>query len=296
MRLTIVVPVLGQHAMANVALKLLLENATDPNTRILVIDNGGDYQPAIGPTARVELFRPMQGLDTFEPRPKNIGVYPTFPCGMANSEDADIVAFFHSDIMVVEKGFDKRILDTFESHPTVGLIGFVGSNEIDYNGGRGGGTCSNFQGNGYNVNGVVNKEEDGVVEWQGSPAQAHGRREMGWSRAAVVDGCVMIIRRTAWNKIGYRDNFPPHHFYDRLISTQMLEAGFEVLVLGVAFDHISGQTVGGEGYNNFAREWSESKGLKPAEGASWDSVVYNEAEKQWLSEYRDQKHLIPVRV
>lgn len=276
MRLGIVVTVLGQHEMVRVALQQLLENKTNPETEIIVVDNGGDFQPPAG----VSLSQPSS----------NLGVYPVFKYAFDNFTDFDVLAFLHSDVMVVEKGFDQRIIDSFEARKSLGMIGFIGSNEIDQAGGRGVGTMGNFQGFTYQSAGA-----SPTLVWQGSPAEAHGRRMAAEAAAAVVDGCVMIIRREAWEDIGYREDFPPHHFYDRLISTQLLERHWAIIVMGVAFDHLGGQTVSREQrYPDMAQEWCRRRNIL-MEG-NWDNTVYKHAEIAWLREYRDLKHLVPIRV
>ncbi len=105
----------------------------------------------------------------------------------------------------------------------------------------------------------------------------------------------MIIRREAWERIGYREDWPPHHFYDRLISCQMLEAKYKVGVLGIACDHISGQTVSKEErYEKLASKWCHKNHI--AKTHNWDDAMYREAERRFLYEYRQVKHLVPVRV
>lgn len=303
MKLSVVVTVLGQHDMSTVAIQHLLENATDPNTNVVVVDNGGDFECSIK-DPRLVIERCL-GEDA---KAINQGVYPIFKYAMnlLPTVDGDIVAFLHSDVIITEKGFDTRVLDSFRQQQDLGLIGFVGSDEIDFNGGRGSGTTSNFQGGTYSmVKSSVGGEGEMIVDpsitWKALPAEAHGRRNAGYTKAAVVDGCVMIVRRTAWDKIGFREDFPPHHFYDRLISTQMLEAGFKVAVLGIAFDHLGGQTVCRESrYHDIAREWCERHGVAPkldAEGKpNWDLTIYLKGEADWLREYRDTKHLVPIKV
>lgn len=295
MKLTVVFTVLGQHDIATLAIRNALECLEDQETNIVVVDNGGDYEfPDQNDRVTVE-----RAMDHDPARYINMGVYPVFKYAMDSlpTVDGDVVAFFHSDLIVVEHGFDVSILHSFRAHPDLGLLGFVGSNEIDSNGGRGGGTTSNFQGGEY-----YGYSRDGgeAGHWVGSVAEAHGRRDAGYTNAAVVDGCAMIIRRDAWKKIGFRDKFPPHHFYDRLISTQMLEAGYRVAVLGIECDHLGGQTVSREQrYPDMAREWCE-RNVSPqffvGSPTSWDMTVYREAEKQWLMEYRDRKHMVPTRV
>lgn len=283
MKLSVVVTVLGQHELATVAIQQLLKNSFNKSTEIIVIDNGGDYNCPIT-NEKLLIHRPG----------RNLGVYPVFDYAMHfEYVRGDIVLFLHSDLMIEEDGYDTRILAAFEEHKLLGLLGFVGSNEIDVHGGRGAGTTSNFQGSSY-FSGILNEG----MTWQGSRAEAHGTRDTGFTNAAVVDGCAMAVRRTAWERIGYRTDFPPHHFYDRLISTQMLEARYRVGVLGIACDHISGQTVSKETrYGDMAKEWCTQHGIwQMRADEPWDQVLYQVAERVWLREYRDQKHLVPIRV
>lgn len=292
MQLTIVYTVLGQHDLATLAISNALENCSDTLTNIVVVDNGGDYEYPYETNGRVIVER---RIDTETLKPMNMGVYPVFKYAFDVLSDVvtgDIVAFLHSDLIITEKGFDARIIAEFTVHKALGLIGFVGSNEIDNKGGRGVGTTSNFQGFAYTHN---EGTEDNTQIWRGSPAEAHGMRNAGFTPAAVVDGCAMVVSREAWKRIGFREDFPPHHFYDRLISTQMLEHHLEVGVLGIACDHISGQTVAKESrYSDLAKEWCEKNGVAPTH--NHDDAIYREAEKRWLYEYRQVKGIVPVRV
>ncbi len=114
----------------------------------------------------------------------------------------------------------------------------------------------------------------------------------------------MAIRRVAWKGLTFRDDFPIHHFYDRLISCQIQEIGHKVAVLGIACDHISGQSVNIDEtglYRDIAREWSEAhispdKWVGNPPDWNWDQTIYQEAERMWLKEYRDEKHFIPRKV
>ena len=146
-------------------------------------------------------------------------------------------------------------------------------------GGRGLGTMLNFQGRG-----------------GGSPAEVHGRRITGLCPAAVLDGCAMIFRRSALREIKFQPDFPPHHFYDRFLSCQMLERGWRLAVQGVACDHLSGQTADHEpSYDALAQRWAAARGLLALEG-NWDLTVYREGERQFLKTWRDEKKFIPLTV
>ena len=81
-----------------------------------------------------------------------------------------------------------------------------------------------------------------------------------------------------------------------MLSCETRELGYEVGVLGIGCDHISGQTVNQENaYHIMAKEWLDNHPTAHRDLPS-DSEIYLEAERQWLSEYRDNKHLVPTRV
>lgn len=299
MKLAVVFPVLNQFPLAQTAIDLAIQGLSDPrDVQLVVIDNGssGAFYP------ESEIAKSVGQIDVIR-HEKSIGVYPTF-WDVLKFEVvyADIIAFFHSDLLVVEKGWDARVLAEFERNPKLGLLGFIGSNEIDSAGGRGLGTTSNFQGlvyheseGGYRIREHVIHPD--MMHWQGSPGAVHGAVNSGFTPATVVDGCAMIFRREALEQVPQRPDFPPHHFYDRLLSCEVRERGWDMGVLGIACDHISGQTVNQEPkYDEMAKEWAEAHGLTMEGVHNWDSVLYREAERQWLKEYRDEKRLVPCKL
>ncbi len=283
MKLSVVFPVFNQHELATAAIDVAIHNLSrEHEVEFVILDNGSnepfDYQIVLDPIYP-KLFLSYKLVRS----EKNIGVYPTFWLGLKEAT-GDVLAFLHSDVMVAERGWDKRVIEAFKADPKLGLVGFIGSNEIDGSGGRGLGTASNFMGGTYG-------------RWTGSSAEVHGRRLTGMEPAAVVDGCVMVFRRICLETIPERKDFPPHHFYDRLLSCEVREKGWTMATLGVGFDHISGQTVNQEqGYSTMAEEWCVARGLKMEPYHNWDTVVYKEAESRWLGEYRDSKHLVPCKV
>lgn len=267
-RVTLLAVVLIHNAfdVARDCLQKLSEN-TSGQSEVLAIDNGStnyllieDWRPS-----RVKVIR-------FD---ENFGNYPVF--NYARPQNWDILAFLHSDLMIYEKDWDLRVIEEMERHK-LDLVGVVGSNEIGADGGRGLGTASNFQG-----------------RWPGTgDAKVHGKLLTGVMPAAVVDGCAMIFRRSMLEKIGYREEFPPHHFYDRLMSCQVLEAGGRIAVVGIACDHLGGRTsVLEPDYHALAERWCRANGIMTP---PWDLGVYLSAERMFLNEYRDRKHLIPVKI
>lgn len=279
MSLSVLIPICDAHTVARAAIEFLQAAVTEPDTEIIALDNGSTearFAAPAYPGVRVAHLR------------ENVGSYPVF--GLASgicSPHCDLIAILHSDLFVYERGFDSRIRAAFASRPSLGLIGFVGSNEIDPAGGRGLGTSLNFEGRTIEFEGQ---------SWTGSPAERHGRRIQGLERAAVVDGCAMVFRRATLEAISPRPDFPPHHFYDRLLCCQVIEGGWEVGVLGIACDHISSQTANERsGYFELARRWCLAH-RNISESSNWDLEVYRAAEEMWLGEYREVKRMVPMRV
>jgi GT2 family glycosyltransferase len=277
------------HVLAEMAVDFAYDYLSDAlrETDIIIIDNGSDppfeYAESVPFASKRRVKVKTVRLD------KNIGVYPAFWEALKHT-DADILAFIHSDGMICERDWDSLVLSEFERNEKLGLIGFAGSDEIDWRGGRGFGTTSNFQG----ATHIFYLPDGTKYECKGSPAEVHGRRNEGYSKAVVVDGCCMVFRRKVLEKIKQRPDFPLHHMYDRLLSCETRELGYEVGVLGIAFDHINGQTA--NTFSDYGKEWAEARSLAKGENENWDLVVYREAERQFLAEYRDQKHFIPCKV
>ncbi len=267
-RLLVVIGALNQFELLAHALSRLLDLSS--RVDLAVIDNGSH------PPLNTERWLPRQVRVVRNPT--NRGCYPLFAQGLVLGRRHDLIAFFHSDLLIHEGDWDVRVRQAFADDDRLGLVGFVGSNEIDPDGGRGLGTMLNFQGAG-----------------QGSPAEVHGRRVSDLRPAVVVDGCAMIFRRQALTEIGLRADFPPHHFYDRLMSCQVTERGWRVAVLGIACDHLGNRTVAHEpAWHELAQRWAETRSIASVDG-NWDLAVYREAERRFLSEWRDQKRFIPVR-
>lgn len=303
-KMTVVVGVLNGFDLAKRMIDFLVENMDRPDdVQLIVIDNGSDenFLDYINSEVGVANLAKKLGEFTVIKNDLNLGNYPLFWQGLENAR-GDIVAFLHSDVFVYQKGWDAAVIAQF-GRSEVGLVGFIGSTELDAWGGRGGGTRSNMQG----------REVD---RWKGSAAEIHGKRDTGFViDGAVVDGCVMIFRKSVLETLE-RKNYPPHHFYDRLFSIQVLEKGYKVGILGVEFDHFSGQTANHQqkwqdtskewfrlnlgietpqAWADARREWVD-RGNSPSRGKvpdQWDYAAYLEAEYLFLTEYRDNKKLVP---
>lgn len=274
MNLQVVIPAAHDPALTLRCYELAEQNRQLDDTEVLIFDNGVS---SLDPEAL------LAGLPVIGPG-ANIGNYPVFDVA-AQQLEADVVLFIHSDLLIYGAGYDDRLLDCFQADPMLGLVGFIGSHEIDIAGGRGRGTTSSFQG-----------REPGTA-----PAELHGARLPGGALkpAAIVDGCAMAFRRDLLLDIGRDPAFPPHHFYDRLLSCEVLARGFRVAVLGVACDHLNGRTACVfDGYKQLARRWCLEHGCAnpPGSNGDPDHELYLEAERQFLVEWRDRRRFVPLTV
>lgn len=194
----------------------------------------------------------------------------------------DIMAFLHCDLMVYERGWDERAAGAFAADPALALVGFVGSSQIDERGGRGTGTMLNFRGSFYDGYGSA------------SAAEVHGRRMRGLEPAAVVDHCSMVFRRSVLEGLTPQEgHYAPEHFYDRLLSCEVIEKGHRVAVMGVDCDHFSGGI--GDGMakaDALRRAWLDAEGVA-YDPADTYGAVYRESERRFFERYRG---FFPFRV
>jgi hypothetical protein len=272
-RLAAVVYASDNAYWTGLAVAYLRENSDPALTTVVLVDNGSrvPYPPGGHINHRYE---------------ENVGGNAVFhrwiTDGWLGKPLPDIVAFVHCDLMVLERGWDKRVLAAFDADPDLALVGFVGSNEIDERGGRGGGTMLNFRGQFY----------DGIG--QASPAEVHGGRVTGLHPAAVVDHCAMVFRRSVLETLTPQEgHYAPEHFYDRILSCEVLERGLHIAVLGIDVDHFSGGIGDGmEQADELRRRWLDAEGIAYNHDDTY-SAVYKESERRFFARY---KGFFPVRV
>jgi hypothetical protein len=295
----IIIPVVNQKELTKQVVQSLEDTVKDrKHFQIIVVDNGSD--PAYTPTdftdgieaAKETDFSKLEKLSIAVLRNNfNVGYY--YPLKQVydlyhDLYPQDIIALVHNDVIFYEKGWDVRLNAEFSHDPLLGLIGFVGSNQADYFGGRGSGTMGNFAG------------------IQGPPMELHGTRVTTLQPSVLLDSLFMAFRSAVIPLLGIDEHIVPNHFYDKIWPCKTIEAGYRVATLGISIDHLQGKTEGILSEGNFKevgeekcrkdfKQWLEQEGLyDPNEDPLM--TVYKVAEKRWLSEYRDQKGFIPCCV
>ena len=300
--LSICIPFHNQTTLTHQCLEQL-NKTCKTNPELLLIDNGSTEPPENLDKLKDLVFKQKEtsfSKSQLLPNDENIGVFPCFKQGLEHTQ-GDIIAFPHSDLLIWEDKWDERILDEFEKDPKLAVLGFLGSWEVDNWGGRGMGTTSNFQG----------------LD-RGSKAQIHGSARADLMPCAVVDGCMMIFRRSFLEQV-VDISWPPHHFYDRMLCCEAIQRELHVAMIGIQCDHISGQTANcEEEWKRLACKWAGSElhishynewAVKniawmrancqlhtKAESNGWDEVIYLEAEMRFLQKWRDQLKFVPFKV
>jgi len=272
-------PVVEGHELTAVAIQHIMDNRVFDSTKPVIIDNGSDL-----PYAKNSHYRGV-GIDIIGNK-ENIGFYQPLKQLYDAYPDEEYIGIMHNDLMLYEKGFDKRMQDAFVQDPQLGLIGLCGSKEVDAMGGRGSYTVCNFMGRDVQV---------GEQIWKGQDPSA-GRRIDGIEPAIVLDSLFMLFRRDVipslvrehekWSDITLA------HFYDRIMPIRTIEAGWHVVTMGSDNDHIGGMTTtGNERYRNDCIKWLEDRNI-PYDNP--ETEMYLVAERRYLSEYRDEKKFLPA--
>lgn len=249
MTLEYFIPCIGQPELVAQCCENLLKGRRGI-ADITVIDNGSKIP------IKAETSRPQIWIYRSE---ENMGMVKTLDFVRRKSV-ADIIVYAHSDFMLYEDEWNLKIAAHFEADPKLGLIGAVGAEQADTNGGRSRVWCS-FR--------------DGEV---------HGwKPETSALRPVVLlDGCFMAFRRSAMEDAGIPDlSFPFHHFYDKDISLSMHTKGWKVAVLQMDCEHLSGKTACQPECQEFFNKYGG------------EQAIYNEAEKRYLSKW---SHLFPISV
>ncbi len=277
MKVSLIIPYIVENDLQEQILqKCIFEagiNKAQDDTEIILIDNGSsrdvfDYEEVI--TVHNE---------------KNIGVLPSFPLGFRYAT-GDVIAYIHSDVLLLQDGWDKTISDAFETDPNLGLAGLFGASALHPDGNRE--DCwSNMRG----------------TYWGKCPCHDivgyhHGNVSDSTVPVSMFDGVGLFFRRECMaDLLKETDSFAswraPHHFYDRILSLKVLDLGWHAAMLGIDFDHWSGATAShSEIYAESAREWLKNNGHELPEGMAPDQMIYNIAEQQFFEEYSNR---LPVR-
>lgn len=270
MKIVLGIPIIDQHEMTRDLLETLDATTIDPrNLKVFIIDNASEnpYTAIHDLSFDVEVIR----------NERNEGFYWPLLQVVDHALSTDLVGLCHNDLLFYENGWDLRVRESFDGDAALGMLGFCGSDQVDYNGGRGGGTMCFFRGT-------------------KGQSQAAGLRIRDLRPAVVLDSLFMVMRQPVVDFLEIDDGIVPCHFMDRIWPMRIMEKGWKVGVLGIEIDHLGGMTEVAmiERYQMDAAVWCAENNIDSGNDPAL--AIYKEAERRFLSEFRDEKHLIPSQM
>lgn len=263
MKISVIVPVIELKSLTVKSLWTFISNASNiDKIDFLIIDNGSeiDDYSTIKDDFKAAVINVLRNKT-------NIGVYPSLNQGYQNST-GDIVFFTHNDLFINEYGWDFKITRFFSDYPNLGLAGFVGGAGIGTDGGRINTFCtfSGIYGSHYSLHGIYPSQDVTPV--------------------CVLDGCALIFRRSVLNEISWDEKIECHHFYDKIMSLDVIYSGYDNAVFKIACDHLGGETSCRTPYQEWAKQHVKNKyGEDTTNG---DQFIYSKSEQRLFEKYGDR--------
>jgi hypothetical protein len=242
-----------------------LQTASDINLPVYMILNG----PA---SANVDAAKLPPGFHLMCST-EILGPVPAFALGVrwAQSEGADIIACFHTDLRLDEPGWDFKVQSLFESNGKCLLAGFsgasgLGSDDIYHS------PYSPYQ-----------LARQGFFSNM-TEAEKHGKRLLTPRRMACCDGFSLIGRaefmRRSFDRL--EGLGVVHHMQDSALGAFAYRAGGEAWYLPIKCHHAGG----GEAVANRAyHTWAQAKG--------GDQGIWNQSHRLLYEELRG---VLPLRI
>lgn len=173
--------------------------------------------------------------------------------------DATIIGYLHSDLYIMEHGWDQRVRAEF-GDPQVAVVGFVGATRL--------GTDDI-----YRVPYSYTQLARADVWSNLTDAESHGGRDAGTRQVAVVDSCTVFVRRLFLDRIGGwpTSTYPnSSHCSDLWISLMAHRAGMQIRMVGVAASHRSG------GRGSVGEGWLNARGGDTAMHRRAHDLIYDQ--------------------
>jgi len=246
MKITLVLLVLNQQEVTQKCLDTLRSNEVSADIPLLIIDNGSN------PPVRDWLVGLRDG-DNVVRNGENEGVVK----GMRQAwrvagPVSDYLFFLHNDVLIHQKGWDRKLQEVLATLPDCGCAGFYGAKGI--------GTPDIYRAP-YVMQQMIRREN--VSNCNRMNAAVHGFRNIRYGadteKVAVLDGFSLIVRTELLDKIGGFDpTYPPHHMYDNDICMESMDKGYSNYVISMDAEHMGGKT-------DVLEDWNKNFGKSKAE-------------------------------
>lgn len=234
------------------SIQVLLQNARQVN--LLLINNGCNEPVRIlGELNDGQMTYPSLKRFVALHLEENVGCLPMLRDALNVVDDDDLLVFMHNDVLIWGEHWDDVFRKAFEDVEGLGLAGLFGAPGVALDGGR-----------------MFARSRMEGREW-GTEGELHGAimevNEV--SPAAVLDSLCMVFDVKVLKEVGIPDEWPPHHWFDRLFCLRFVDHGYKVAVVGIPFDHYGGGSSGNT-MDTFAIKW-----CKERFGTEFDAVTAN---------------------
>ena len=248
------------HEMTRAVVDQLKESVTGDNFKLVIFDNISQE-----PYVRSEFGDAPFPIDIVMPH-KNRGYYYPVKTLLEMYPKEKYISIMHNDLYIYEKGWNERLEACFEADQKLGLVGFVGSHEIDHQGGRGSGTMCYFRGD---------KGQD----------QTAGVRITDLRPSLVLDSLYMAFRAEAIPDLAIDEDITLGHFYDKIWPCTLIRNNWRVATLGVEVDHLGGvSTMAVQRWYDDCKAWFEERGKTWGEWGP-ETEMYLESSKRFVNEF-----------
>jgi len=237
---SIIIPVFNKAEVTMECINHIREANKKNTYEIIVIDNGSTDNTH-------DLLSKDEGL-VYIREQENIGISKAYNNAGRIAKN-NIFCFMHNDVFIFKKDWTTKIKDFILMAPDAGIIGFYGAKRIRRDGSFRGKT-------------IVHSKKDFSLMTK------------AFEKVAVVDGLLIAVQKSVFEKIdGFNEDFSIH-YYDKDISLKSLKYGYSNYVLSVPFEHL-GATRKGVKEENEIRDESQKKFIEiwsdflPADVSTW---------------------------
>lgn len=249
--ISVIIPFVDKSDVTMRCLEVMKENSVG-KLNVTVVDNCSSVNTFLDIWQALPKFK--FNSYRYVHNPVNKGVLPALRSQLDRVKD-ELVLFMHNDVLIWEDRWDEKIKTIFDGDENLALAGFFGAPGVAADGGRMF-ACSNMLGK----------------EWGGHWSEHGAQNKRLVAPATVLDSLAMIFRVPVLNDLGIPEEWPPHHWFDRLFCVYLIDHGYHVANLGFAFDHGGGTTSTGIVYDSFVKDWAERQKI---ETDNADLFMYN---------------------
>ena len=200
---SIIIPVFNKLEITRKCIDHIREFNKNYVFEIIIVDNGStDETPDVL----------SKGKDLIYLRnTENLGISKGCNIGSKTAGNR-VLCFMHNDVFIFKKNWIAEIHDFISKTPNVGIVGLYGAKTLRKDGSFRGKT-------------IVHSKKD-------SPSIVKS-----FERVAVVDGLLMAIQVSVFEKIGGFNEVFPIHYYDKDISLRAFKNNFVNYVLNIPYEH-----------------------------------------------------------